>query len=87
MKSLGLICVLSLALAQVTFGEAASEGAKSPQPPPPLVPGAKVVPLWPAGSPTLKNFDEQEAVTYAKGSTTSIVRVTNINNPSIELHL
>lgn len=66
---------------------APATSAKSPQPPPPLVPGATVVPLWPPNSPTLKNFDQQEAVTYAKNDPTRIVHVTNINNPSIELHL
>jgi acetyl esterase/lipase len=82
MKSLVLFSCFSLALVQVSIGQTAS-----PQPPPPLVPGATVVPLWQPNSPTLKNFNEKEAVTYAKGDNTHIIRVTNINNPSIELHL
>ncbi len=28
----------------------------------PLMPGAKVVTLWPGGSPTLKNVDQKESV-------------------------
>jgi hypothetical protein len=57
------------------------------QTPPPLVPGAKVLTLWSAGSPTLKRVDEKEAITYYKNQPDCIQRVTNINNPSIELHL
>ncbi len=53
----------------------------------PLMPGAKVVTLWPAGSPTLKNVDQKESVDYYKTNTDWIERVTNVNNPSIELHL
>ena len=51
------------------------------------MPGAKVVPLWPAGSPALKNVDQKESVDYYKDNANWIERVTNINNPSIELHL
>ncbi|MDB6021188.1 MAG: axeA1 3 [Pedosphaera sp.] len=91
MKSLALTFVLSLTVLTGMAAEPdAANSAGSPkasQMPPPLVPGATVVPLWPAGSPTLKNFDEQEAVTTAKGHPETIIRVTNINNPSIELHL
>lgn len=81
MKSLALLLILSLFSATV-FADDAKVVA-----PPPLVPGAKVVPLWPANSPTLKHLDEQEVVTPLKGHPEIIQRVTNINNPSIELHL
>jgi endo-1,4-beta-xylanase len=57
------------------------------QMPLPLSPGAKVVPLWPAGSPTLKGFDEKEVFTLADGQPDRIQRVVNVHNPSIELHL
>ncbi len=67
------------------LNSAADGGA--PEMPMPLVPGAKVVTLWPAGSPTLKWEDHKEAVTFAKGTTDVVQKVTNINNPSIELHL
>lgn len=90
MKSLVMFCCLSLAFVNIGVAQQDSASAanpKIPQPPPALVPGATVVPLWPPGSPTLKNFDQQEAVFYAKGDNTHIIRVTNINNPSIELHL
>ena len=91
MKSLALMVLFSLC---VLAGMAAETNAVNPanlpkpsQPPPPLVPGATVVPLWPAGSPTLKNFDEHEVVLVATNRPGWIQRVTNINNPSIELHL
>lgn len=97
MKSLALLCSLSLTLAGSNLSFAQPLAAPSnlrivsdsdaSRLPPPLVPGAKVVPLWPPNSPTLKNLDQQEAVTYAKGDNSRIIRVTNVNNPSIELHL
>jgi acetyl esterase/lipase len=52
----------------------------------PLEPGAKVVPLWPAGSPTLPNCDQHEVFTPTKGNPGRIQKVVNIHNPSIELH-
>jgi acetyl esterase/lipase len=55
--------------------------------PAPLVPGAKVVTLWPPNAPTLKHLDQKEVVTFAKNAPDHINHVTNINNPSIELHL
>jgi acetyl esterase/lipase len=57
------------------------------QQPLPLEPGAKVVPLWPAGSRTLRNCDQHEVFTPTKGNPGRIQKVVNINNPSIELHL
>src|SRR4051794_25086622 len=47
-------------------------------------PGAKVITLWPAGHPTLKNVDQKEVF---KTSGDRVQSVTNVNNPSIELHL
>src|SRR5579862_9456878 len=55
--------------------------------PPPIVPGAKVVTLWPPGSPQLKNlagYDKPEKTYPGKAG---ISHVENIHNPSIELHL
>ena len=86
MKSLALLSLFSLAALSVFAADPAAS-TKSSQPPPPLVPGATVVPLWPAGSPTLKNFDEQEVTTPAKNQPDHIQRVINVHNPSIELHL
>lgn len=55
--------------------------------PQPLVPGAQVVTLWPAGSPTLKNVDQKEVLTPAKDQPDRINSVVNVHNPSIEVHL
>lgn len=58
--------------------------------PQPLVPGAKVLTLWPKGSPMLKDLsgsDKPETIHYYKGSETRILNLENIHNPSIEVHL
>lgn len=86
MKSLFSFLAFALVGVNLSFGQTASS-THTPQPPPPLVPGATVVPLWSPDAPTLRGFDEKEAVTYAKGDRSRIIHVTNVNNPSIELHL
>src|SRR5579862_5214002 len=53
--------------------------------PMPLVPGAKVVALWPADA--LHNCDQKEVVTPTQGQPDRIQKVVNIHNPSIELQL
>ena len=61
-----------------------------PADPQPLVPGAKVLTLWPKGSPKLKEMpgsDKPELVYLSKGSEPRVLHVDNIHNPSIELHL
>lgn len=83
MKSLLARCLFFLGLVNIALAQTPS----TVEQPPPLVPGAKVVTLWPLNSPMLKNLDQKEAVLYAKDDQTRIIRVTNINNPSIELHL
>lgn len=87
MKSLAIFCCVSLAFVNISGAQPDSTSTSSAKAPPPLVPGATVVPLWPPNSPTLKNLDQPEAVRYDKDNPTHIVHVTNINNPSIELHL
>ncbi len=52
-----------------------------------LVDGAKVVTLWPAGHPTLKNVDQKEVITFDKTNPKRIEQLKNVHNPSIELHL
>jgi len=52
--------------------------------PMPLVPGAKVVTLWPTNA--LRNCDQKEVVTPTQGQPDRVQKVVNINNPSIELH-
>jgi acetyl esterase/lipase len=53
----------------------------------PLAPGARVVTLWPAGHPTLKGFDQKEVFKSSPDHPERIQSVTNVHNPSIELHL
>ncbi len=64
-----------------------AQSNSSPRQPLALVPGAKVVTLWPAGSPTLKDFDQKEVFTLTPGRPERVQKVVNIHNPSIELHL
>jgi endo-1,4-beta-xylanase len=55
--------------------------------PKPLVEGAKVVTLWPKGSPMLRampGWDKPEQFNLSRGRVNSVV---NIHNPSIEVHL
>ena len=68
---------------------AADEPQKFPEPRP-LVPGAKVVTLWPAGSPmlkTLEGWDRPEVLRMSRGQSDRVESVVNIHNPSIEVHL
>jgi endo-1,4-beta-xylanase len=60
---------------------------QAPEPPQPLVPGAKVVTLWPAGAPALKNAGEKEVFTPTAGQPARVQKIVNVHNPSIELHL
>jgi hypothetical protein len=58
--------------------------------PKPLVPGAKVITLWPPGSPALKalkGFDQPEKFNMTRGKPDRVQSVENIHNPSIEVHL
>jgi acetyl esterase/lipase len=68
-------------------GLEAGDAGPFAEPPSPLIPGAKVVTLWPAGSPTLKGFDQKEVLTFTPGQPGRVQKVVNIHNPSIELHL
>jgi BD-FAE protein len=71
-------------------GALAQSAAKPPLEPAPLEPGAKVVPLWPPGSPELKNlagYDQPEKLVTQPGRPDYIVSLTNVHNPSIEVHL
>ena len=61
--------------------------AERPPEPLPLTAGAKVVTLWPAGSPMLKATDAKEVFTMTEGQPTRVQKVVEVHNPSIELHL
>jgi endo-1,4-beta-xylanase len=63
-------------------------GADLPEPQP-ITPGAKVVLLWPKGSPMLKEMagsDKPEVVYLSKGAEPRVLHIDNIHNPSIELY-
>ncbi|HZK80054.1 MAG TPA: hypothetical protein VFC46_03285, partial [Humisphaera sp.] len=67
-----------------------SDAALSLQEPLPLVPGAKVVTLWPKGSPMLRaveGYDQPEKFNMNKATPPRVQSVVNIHNPSIEVHL
>jgi endo-1,4-beta-xylanase len=84
-----LLAALILPCALVpTLGQ--EKKASGPPEPQPIVPGAKVVTLWPKGSPMLKELagsDKPEVVYLSKGAEPRILHIDNIHNPSIELHL
>jgi endo-1,4-beta-xylanase len=69
---------------------AAGSARVQPPEPQPLVAGAKVVTLWPAGSPALKALegaDKPEELVMSKANPQRVQSVKNVHNPSIELHL
>ena len=58
--------------------------------PKPILPGDKVVTLFPPGHPALKNlsgYDQPEKFNWSKGNNPHVQNITNIHNPSIELQL
>src|SRR5271165_5722716 len=66
-----------------------ASGLSLPEPQP-LVPGARVVTLWPKGSPRLRalpGYDRPEVFNMSKGNSPRLISVVNIHNPSIEVHL
>src|SRR6185437_1486066 len=68
----------------------ANDAALSLAEPAPLIPGAKVVVLWPKGSPALHAMpgsDKPEQFNLSKSSPAKVQSVVNIHNPSIEVHL
>jgi len=94
MKTLWYRSILVLALAVaflLTNIRAADESKELNLPEPkPLAPGAKVVTLWPKGSPKLRALagsDKPENFVTAKGKPERINVVDNVHNPSIEVHL
>ena len=82
----GLCCLCAMSLSSMGW---AAEELSLPEPLP-LVPGAKVVTLWPKGSPMLRameGYDKPEVFNTSKGSPPKVYWVKNIHNPSIEVHL
>lgn len=60
-----------------------------PYRPQPILPGGVVVPLWPEGAPQLRGTRVHEAECYVMSRSVPgrIASITNIHNPSIEVHL
>ena len=84
-----LACSLPLSTMESEAAPARIGASDLPEPQP-LVPGAKVVTLWPKGSPKLKEMpgsDKPEVVHLYKGSESRVLNIDNIHNPSIEVHL
>src|SRR4051812_42690522 len=61
--------------------------ARSLPTPAPLQEGATVVPLWPADKLTAKGDGGPEVFQRSQSNSGRVQSVTNIHNPSIELHL
>jgi endo-1,4-beta-xylanase len=84
--SLALVAMMGIATSSALAAD-----APAPLPPKPIMPGAQVITLWPAGSPQLKpetkGFNEPEKFNYMKNAPDRIESVVNIHNPSIEVHL
>jgi acetyl esterase/lipase len=89
--AMAMAMAFSLPLATMESEAAPSRfRASDPPEPQPLVPGAKVVTLWPKGSPRLKEMpgsDKAEVIHLYKGSESRVLNIDNIHNPSIEVHL
>jgi acetyl esterase/lipase len=83
-----LLLVLASACALPTVNVVRAEEPKAALPAPaPLQAGAKVVPLWPPDKLTIKGDGGPEVLSWSKGAAPHVQSVTNIHNPSIELHL
>jgi len=86
----GWAAAAALLLSLSVAGAAGDAAVSDPPEPEPIVPGAKVVTLWPKGSPMLKDLpgsDKPEAVYRSKGTEPRVLHIDNIHNPSLELHL
>ena len=87
------MCVvgMSVLIAWPAATHAADDAAKLSLPEPqPLVPGAKVIALWPKGSPALRaltGYNMPEHYNMSNQRPPRVVWIDNIHNPSIEVHL
>ena len=84
-----MILALLALIATGAAGQAPDRPLKLVEPRP-LVPDAKVITLWPEGSPMLKalaGWDQPEKFTMSRGKPERVESVVNIHNPSIEVHL
>ncbi len=85
-----LFLIVLLVGASRSMGQAAAMSDNGYLQPLPLTPGAQVVTLWPAGSPQLKKlegYDQPEKFQTSQRRPGYVSSITNIHNPSIEVHL
>ncbi|HWE02123.1 MAG TPA: alpha/beta hydrolase [Tepidisphaeraceae bacterium] len=85
--AIGIFSLGAPLMAQTPTPSAAPLALQEPQP---LVPGAKVVTLWPKGSPALRpveGYDQPEKFNLSRSTPSRVQSVVNIHNPSIEVHL
>lgn len=90
LKGTGAPSLFAEGPAPTTAHEAKDSAFLSLHEPQPLVPGAKVITLWPKGSPALRampGYDQPEKFNLSKGNPPRVESVENIHNPSIEVHL
>jgi endo-1,4-beta-xylanase len=93
----GSALILAVAAQSWFTAAARAEGDKPPTAtetklpePQPILPGDKVVTLFPPGHPALKQlsgYNQPEHVNRSKGPDSQVQNITNIHNPSIELQL
>ncbi|HEY4233699.1 MAG TPA: alpha/beta hydrolase [Lacipirellulaceae bacterium] len=84
-RSLLIACSVLVGLASSKI--AADEPSKKLETPEPLQTGAVVVPLWPVDKLVVKGDAGPESLTRTPGNPERVANVTNIHNPSIEVHL
>src|SRR5262245_2367693 len=77
-----------LAVSAAEAAETASAGHAATDLPQPILPGGLVVPLYPPGSPLINaaRVREPEYFNRSKAVPGRITWITNIHNPSIEVH-
>ncbi len=90
LQGTGAVSVFAEGPAPTTAPSSKDSAVLSLPDPLPLVPGDKVITLWPKGSPvlrTLPGYDKPEKFNLSRGNTPRVESVENIHNPSIEVHL
>ena len=90
LMSVRLLAAIAVSISPEVIRAADQNTQLSLPEPKPLVSGAKVVTLWPKGSPALRalpGYDQPEKFNRAKGRPDRVQSVENIHNPSIEVHL
>lgn len=82
-----MLRILAALLAAAAFTTPGFVAAQAPILPRPLVEGAQVVPLWPAGALAPEAATVEERFQMTEGQPDRVQKVFDIHNPSIELHL